>query len=252
MVRTCRQWARGYGWRLVTLVLLFLAALPVDTARGRSAAVSAPLLSAEERAWLDDNPDKLVLWYNTDFPPVEYASNNGEFVGMGAEVIALLEKSLAIRFAKRASSDWNEHLRALESGECAVAPTIVRTEERERFAFFTTPYATVPVVIITADNAVGGVTLDSLTGRRVGVVSGYATERYLSDLSQGRFALHRVKTVAEGLQNLSFHGLDAFVENLAVAAYHIEREGIPNLRVAGRTDFAFAWSIGVSRKYPLL
>ena len=252
MVRTCRQWARGYCWRLVTLVLLFLAALPADTARGRSAAVSAPLLSAEERAWLDDNPDKLVLWYNTDFPPVEYASNKGEFVGMGAEVIALLEKSLAIRFDKRASSDWNEHLRALESGECAVAPTIVRTEERERFAFFTTPYATVPVVIITADNAVGGITLDSLTGRRVGVVSGYATERYLSDLSQGRFVLHRVKTVAEGLQNLSFRGLDAFVENLAVAAYHIEREGIPNLRVAGRTDFAFAWSIGVSRKYPLL
>ena len=251
MGKTCRQWAGGCDWRVVTLVLL-LVALSAGTARGRNAAVSAPLLSAEERAWLDDNPDKLVLWYNTDFPPVEYADKNGEFAGMGAEVIALLETSLAIRFDKRASSDWNEHLRALESGECAVAPTIVRTEERERFAFFTTPYATVPVVIITADNSVGGLTLDSLAGRRVGVVSGYATERYLSELSQGRFTLHRVKTVVEGLHNLSFRGLDAFVENLAVAAYHIDREGIPNLRVAGRTDYVFAWSIGVSRKYPLL
>ena len=237
------------GRRLPVLALLFVL-LFVNSAVAAEPAL--PTLSGEERDWLLANPDKLTLWYNTDFPPIEFADSAGEFVGMGADVIDLVERRLGIRFVKRPSSDWNQHLAALESGECAVAPTIVRTVERERFAAFTTPYATVPVVIITTGDGVGEVSLDSLPGRRVGVVSGYATERYLRDLALGRYDLHPVTTVAEGLESLSFRRIDAFVENLAVAAYHIDRQGIPNLRVAGRTDYVFAWSIGVSRKYPLL
>ena len=37
-----------------------------------------------------------------------------------------------------------------------------------------------------------------------------------------------------------------------VAAYFIDTMGIPNLRVAGKTDYVFDFRIGVSRRYPLL
>lgn len=209
-------------------------------------------LTTEERAWLDANPDKLRLYFNTDFPPIEFLSKTGTFVGMGADVIRLIEERLNISFHRIPSTDWNKHLAALESGECAIAPTIVRTAERERYAFFTTPYATVPVVLITSQSVRRTVSLDNLPGRRVGVVSGYATEKYLRELAQGRYDVLPVASVSEGLRSLSFGQLDAFVENLAVAAYHIQKDGLPNLRVAGNTDYAFAWSIGVSRHYPLL
>ncbi len=209
-------------------------------------------LTAEERAWLEENPEKLTLFFNTDFPPIEFAASSGQFTGMGADLIALVEQQLGIRFIKRPSQDWNQHLAALESGECAVAPTIVRTDERERYALFTVPYATVPVVLITTRAIQGTITLNTLPGRRLGVVSGYATEPYLRDLTQGRFEVVPVANVSEGLRKVSFGELDAFAENLAVAAYAIERDGLPNLRVAGNTDYVFAWSIGVCRKYPLL
>ena len=32
----------------------------------------------------------------------------------------------------------------------------------------------------------------------------------------------------------------------------IEKEGIPNLKVAGKTDYFFSFSIGISKKYPIL
>jgi ABC-type amino acid transport substrate-binding protein len=200
----------------------------------------------------EENPEKLPFFFNTDFPPIEFAASSGQFTGMGADLIALVEQQLGIRFIKRPSQDWNQHLAALESGECAVAPTIVRTDERERYALFTVPYATVPVVLITTRAIQGTITLNTLPGRRLGVVSGYATEPYLRDLTQGRFEVVPVANVSEGLRKVSFGELDAFAENLAVAAYAIERDGLPNLRVAGNTDYVFAWSIGVCRKYPLL
>jgi PAS domain S-box-containing protein len=194
----------------------------------------------------------LTLFFNVEFPPIEFASSAGTFAGMGADVIALVEGRLQKSFSKVPSDDWNRHLSALKTGECAIAPTIVRTEERERYAFFTTPYATVPVVIITTRSFGHGKTLDDLDGRRVAVVSGYATESYLVDRARGRFEVVPIPDVPHGLQAVSFGQVDAFVENLAVAAHYIDQGGIPNLRVAGLTDYAFAFSIGVSRKYPLL
>ena len=171
---------------------------------------------------------------------------------MGADVIALVEGKLGIAFKKRASNDWNAHLAALESGDCAVAPTIVPTAERQRFAFFTPPYATVPVVLITDKDFSGTLTFGDLADRRVAVVSGYATETYVRDGAPGLISLVSVANVPDGLRRVSFGQADVLVENLAVAAYYIDKEGIPNLRVAGSTPYSFSWSIGVSRRYPLL
>ncbi len=210
-------------------------------------------LSTEERAWLDNNPDKMILLFNVEFPPIEFSSKSGTFVGMGADVVDRVETLLNVHFIKKPSDDWNAHLAALKSGECAIAPTIVRTNEREEYAFFTQPYATVPVVIITKNSVSEKLSLNNLAGKRIGVVSGFATEKYIRDQALlGSFHVIPVKNVQDGLQSVSFGQVDAFVENLAVAAYYINKSGIPNLRVAGTTDFSFAWSIGVSRKYPYL
>ncbi|MFO7914059.1 MAG: PAS domain S-box protein [Desulfotignum sp.] len=213
----------------------------------------AIILTEEERSWLKAHPEKLTLFFNTQFPPIEFISGSGSFTGMGADVISRIESLLGIDFIKSPLDDWNRHLAALKSGECAIAPTIVRTGERETYAFFTKPYATVPVVVITPRTTSTKIALDDLAGRRVGVVSGYATETYLRKKNlQDRFELVAVANVSEGLRRTAFGQIDAFVENLAVAAYYIGLEGIPNLRVAGTTDYRFAWSIGVSREYPLL
>ena len=239
--------------RLVVIVLMIIwIALGTPVWSTLADNASPATLTPEERAWLDRNPEKLVLWFNTAFPPIEFADTDGRFVGMGADVVAMVEERLDITFVKRASDDWNAHLAALESGQCAVAPTIVATPQRERYVLFTPPYATVPVVIITSQGRRNDLTLEALDGMRVAVVSGYATERYLRDHSQERFEVVLMPDVSHALRAVSFGQVDAFVGNLAVAAYYIEKEGLPNLRVAGSTPYSFAWSIGISRHYPIL
>ena len=209
-------------------------------------------LTAEERSWLDRNPEKLTLLFNVDYPPIEFSSASGEFKGMGADIIAMVERRLGVTFIKQPSHDWSEHMADLESGACAITPAIVSKPERQRYAFFTRPYATAPLVIITKDLQHDNLTLDGLGGRRVAVVAGLATETYLRDVARDRFEVVPVPTATEGVRIVSLGQADAYMGNLAMAAYHIEKEGISNLRVAGKTDYVYAWSIGVSRKYPLL
>ncbi len=210
------------------------------------------VLTVEERAWLDANSDSLFLYFNTDFPPIEFMSSEGQFIGLGADVMAAVEERLGVTFPRRPCADWNRHLEALASGECAIAPTIVSTPEREEFALFSKPYARVPVVIISTRSKQSISSFDELAGMDVAVVSGYATEQYVRSLNQGRYEVIPQWNVPEGLRAVSFGEVDAFVENLAVAAYYTDREGLSNLRVSGTTDFYFEWCIGVSREYPLL
>lgn len=238
----------SYGLHLLVLVSLLFFSIGTGTASEDQVE-----LTPRERTWLNENPQNITLYYNVEFPPIEFSSQEGEFIGIGAQVISRIEEILEITFIKTPSDDWNEHLKALESGESAIAPTIVRTPQREEYAFFTTPYAESPVVLITPNTVEGRLTIDDLRDLRVGVVSGYATETYLQDLSLiNPFEVVPVENVLEGLMAVSFGEIHVFVENLAVAAYYIQERSIPNLRVAGETDYLFAWSIGVSREYPLL
>ncbi len=239
--------------RYIALILCIIPVTAVALAFDNPSPSGTVRLTAEERSWLKAHPEKLTLFFNTKFPPIEFISESGSFTGMGADVVSCIESLLGINFVTTPMDDWNRHLAALKRGECAVAPTIVRTAGRETYTFFTKPYATVPVVIITTPTTSAQITLNDLTKRRVGVVSGYATETYLRKIAvKNRFELVTVPNVSEGLRSTSFGQIDAFVENLAVAAYYIELEGIPNLQVAGTTDYEFAWCLGVSRKYPLL
>ncbi len=230
------------------LFLLFIFVSPLCQAGESSVAT----LSSEERAWLVSNQEKLKLLFSVDFPPIEYISPQGLFTGLGAEVIVEIEKRLGIHFDKQPSQEWLPILAALENGECAVAPTIVPSPERQRYAYFTIPYVTVPVVIITNSKHRGKLTLDDLAGKRVAVVGGFVTEKYVREQARGRFEVVPVVNVLEGVREVAFDQVDAMIENIAVAAYYIVQDNLPNLRVAGSTDLSFPLSIGVSRKYPLL
>ncbi len=209
-------------------------------------------LTDVEKRWLDNNRDKLILYFDWKFPPLEYLSPEGTFAGLGADVIHVIEKRLGVTFDKQVSTDWLAHLNSLKTGESAVAPVIVDTPAREDFAYFTPPYAEVPVVIITTRSNTEATSLDDFEGRRVAVVAGFASADYVKQYARGRFEVVEVNNVQEGLRDVSFGVVDALVENLAVAAYYIEEEGLPNLRVAGSTEYSFKFSIAVSRKYPAL
>ncbi|PKN09298.1 MAG: hypothetical protein CVU73_05210 [Deltaproteobacteria bacterium HGW-Deltaproteobacteria-8] len=211
-------------------------------------------LSAAERAWLDENRDNIVLTYDANFPPIEFQDKNGNFAGIAADIIAKVEKQLDVRFQKKPSRDWNALLASLGSGEAYLEGGIVRTPQREHLANFTAPYIVLPHAIITKKNAFtkAPLTWDGLKGKRVAVVSGYASETFVRESSQGSFEVVPVQNVQEGLRNVSFGVVDAFVENLATTSYYIETETLTNLRVAGTTDHTSPMSIGVSRKYPLL
>lgn len=238
--------ARGTLRRsLLWLVCMVLACLTAEA--GQSA-----LLTPEEQAWLAANPDKLILWFDHDYPPIEFMAPDGSFTGFGADIMALIENRLGVTFTKVPSRDWARQLASLESGESAIAPAIVRTPEREAFAFFSPPYITIPAVIITRRDEADIFGPDDLAGHRVAVVQGFVSQSHLRERYGDALERVAVRNVPEGLRAVSVGMADAMVENMAVAAYYIDTEKLPNLKVAGVMDLRYEQGFAVSKKYPLL
>jgi len=231
--------------RIYCFVFLFLAFC------GSALATGTPDLTPEERLWLAKNKDSLVLIHESDFPPFEFATPAAPYSGLSADLISIIEERLGIRFRKQAAS-WSDVLKGIQDGTAAACPAIVNTPERSKYAYFTPAYISTPFVIVTSRDVRKRLTLDDLTGMRVAVVRGYASAGIVREAGQGRFTISEVETIREGLRDVSFGVADAFVESLAVAAWYIEEEKLPNLRVAGDLGRTQSLSIGISRHYPLL
>ncbi|MBN2695410.1 transporter substrate-binding domain-containing protein [bacterium] len=214
---------------------------------------STTILTQQEKDWLNINKNSINLYFETNFPPIEFLSDKKEFDGMSSDIMKIIEKKLNIKLQKKYSDNWSIVLDSLKSGEASILPSITKTTEREDYSFFTTPYISIPIVLITTTK---NNTLNSfikLSGKKVGVVLNYSTEKYLKDKGiLNNFEVISVKNISEGLIKLSAGEYDAFVENIATASYYIEKLNLPNLSIVSEVDFSFQLTIGISRKYPLL
>ncbi|MFW6037215.1 MAG: response regulator, partial [Desulfonatronovibrio sp.] len=239
------QWARLFLTICLFSPVFFMVAAPDKS----SASIN---ITEEERTWLDQNPDKLAVWFDRKFPPIEFQSEDGSFEGMAADIMRLIEERLEVSFKAVPAREWPVLLESLETGEAPIAPVIVWSPERERYAYFSEPYVDVPVVVITTRDRTESRSLNDFKGLKVAAIKGYVTEGFLRENYSDYLEIVTVENVNEGLRDVSFGVVDAMIENLAVAAHYIEEEKLPNLRVAGNTELSYQLSFAVSKKYPLL
>ena len=207
-------------------------------------------LSAEEKFWLDGHK-KIRLGVDAAWPPVEWIDEAGRHRGMTSEYFALIGDMLAIESEPVQGLSWSEIMKGAEQGEIDVIPALVSSEERRKYLNFTSPYLSFPLVIFTRDGASLVTTLTDLYGKRVAVEEGYISYEYLQR-DYPRINLTTYKTTEEILRALSLGQVDAYVGNLTVAGYLINKTGFTNIKVAAPTPYSYELSIGVRKDWPEL
>ncbi|QAZ68648.1 hypothetical protein C3Y92_15990 [Solidesulfovibrio carbinolicus] len=237
-----RAWCLGVrclAWGLA--VLLGLAAV----------AHAADIMSPEERAALAELK-QIRLVYDWKYPPFEFLGEDGRFSGLAADFIKEIENSLGVAIRAEAERDWPALLESLKERRADMAPAMAYTAERAQYLLFTDPYVHLPTVVFTQKHFKHIDGLADLRGLRVGVVNGYVSHAFLKSNYPDTFTIVPVNNIQEGLRQTAFGDLDAFVENVGVASYYIEQEGLRNLRVAATTEHETALSMAVRSDRPLL
>ncbi len=228
------------GVSRIWLVLLLILAWPSQ----------ASLLTKEEAAWLEQHP---VIRFAPDpsYPPVEFFNEDGQYQGITADFMHIIEQRIGIKLQVIRMENWNRVISAAEARQIDVLGAVDSTPERQRFMNFSRPYINLPAVIIVRKEVSGGVALDDLVGKTVVVIKNYKTTDYLRERLPQLNTIE-VPDAVSGLRLVSFGVADAIVVNNAVSIYYIEKEGLTNLRAAGESGFEWKLHFAARNDHPEL
>ncbi|MEE8467118.1 MAG: transporter substrate-binding domain-containing protein, partial [Planctomycetota bacterium] len=175
---TVRAAARATPVATVFLATL-LSLLAPTHAMVATQPVPQDLLTAAERTWLAEHP-VLRLAPSPSYPPVDFFDQEGHHTGYVADVFALIQQRLEIRFEVVHLTREKMLLQRPELMEIDVVPLSASTEGRRQNWLFGDPYLEFPAVIITRIR--GGPQLlepEDLAGMTVAVVEGYAVQSHI-------------------------------------------------------------------------
>ena len=206
-------------------------------------------LTQKERAFLKKHP---VLRFSgdPDWLPLEHFSPSGEYQGIVADYLKLIEKHSGLRFEIVPSPSWGRTLDMAREREVDLISAMESPERRE-FLHFTKIYFEMPVVMVTRKSHPSISSPHALKGLKVAIPAGYGSAPELRE----RFPdleYVEVEDSNEGLRGVSLGKYDAFIESFGTCNYKIVELGLNNLKLNGDTSELMRLGFGIRKDWPEL
>lgn len=171
----------------------------------------------------------ITMAVDPDWLPFEFLDEKGNFTGIAADLIKLIEKRSKLSFELMPTRNWHETLEKSKAGEVILLPFLSQTPKREEWLVFSKPIFKDPTVIISHVNTPKITSLENLGYRTVALPEGTSVEERL----RRDFPLLKIlitPTEKEALEMVSQKTADFSVRSLTSAAYTIRNENLINLR----------------------
>jgi PAS domain S-box-containing protein len=208
-------------------------------------------LTLEEREWLTQHDGEIVLGHDPSAKPIDFYDENGNFKGLAADYIHLIEQKLNFKFKLSKNKTWSGVVEKAKRKEIDVLCTFSKTPERAEWMNFTEPYIKIPAVILVRNEIEGKLSLDQMQGMKITFPKGWVIEEYLRN---NHPQLNLVPAINEktAIENVSIGVSDAAVTALTSAIVNVEKSKIPNLKVAGETGYFFNLAMASRKDWPIL
>ncbi|MDC7226145.1 MAG: transporter substrate-binding domain-containing protein [Spirochaetales bacterium] len=208
----------------------------------------APLTEAELQ-WIKEHP---VIRVVTDphSAPLEFFEND-KILGISGDYLDLITDRTGLNVEIIKTETWSEALDMLKTRDADMNVAMVPTDDRLEYMLFTESFFESDVLIFsTRDNKVR-VELDDLIGHRVGIISGYSEDEFLSKVIPD-LELIRYSCFGTALADLSLGQLDYFIGDLAFVSYNRRNRNFANIVIAGDIGFKHRLSLAVRSDWPEL
>ncbi|MCY1722205.1 transporter substrate-binding domain-containing protein [Prolixibacteraceae bacterium Z1-6] len=208
------------------------------------------ILTAEEKQWLTENAENIVIPFGYSAPPDAYLNEEGKYVGLLVDFTHEIEKNLYTSFKTKHVSTWSQLIQYSENAENYILVGIAWTEERDKYLNFTKSFITIPYVIITQKNSDID-SMEDLKNKKLCITQHYAVKDYLKSNYP---EIHPIEVIDDlsGLRAISSGTYDAMIISQLYSSFLTEKEGISNLKIAGESGYINRLGAAVSKKNPIL
>ncbi|NOY74600.1 MAG: transporter substrate-binding domain-containing protein [Kiritimatiellaeota bacterium] len=208
-------------------------------------------LTDEERVWLKSHP-VLRVHNEMEWPPFNFFEN-GKPKGLSIDYMNLLAKRLGVEVEYVTGPTWNEFLGMIRRKKLDVILNIVKTPDREKYIFFTEPYAQNPNTIISQKSATFK-TIEQLNGHVVAFPKGFFYEEVLKK-SYPSIKRLPLRNLSECLTAVAVGRADAALGEMIAVQYLIRKNMLSNLKISGSLDVGNPdlknLRIGIRKDWPI-
>lgn len=204
-------------------------------------------LTPEESAWIASHTI-MKIGITPDWPPFEFLDEQGNYLGLSADLVRLVAGKLGIQLKIISASDpWNIVLQKLRNGELDAVASVFISENRKDFVNFSLPYVEVPHVVIIRDKGKPFLSLEELNNHRLAYMRGWVCQELLEkDYPQIKLSLN---DNLEGMIGQVLLGTaDAGLIDLASLSYYSQKHNLSALKVAFKSPYAPRLAFGFPAK----
>lgn len=226
---------------LSLIILVLILALSISCSKVESTSIN---ITPNEQNWLDQHP---IIYYAADpeFAPYEYFED-GVYKGIISDYFKLIEDKLDIKVVIVDSPSWSHSIKLGRNNEIDFM-LLTKTADRENFFYFTEHFLSAPNVILVNDTSSLDFNMDSLEEYNIGVLREYSSNEYFK-LVHPSAKTTEFETITDGLLELSYGNIDAFLVDLGQASYYINKLNISHLSISETIDFEYKFSLAVPKE----
>ena len=207
-------------------------------------------LTEAEKEWIKEHR-RVRIGIDTGWEPIEYVTESGEYKGISAEFMRRITELTGIEFIHDPKLTWVDVIDKTKKGEIDVIPALNQSADRSEFLGFTKSYLHFPMMVFTRNEYPIITGIEDLSGETVAVERGYYTNEILNK-HYPDIRLLVVETTHDALNAVATGIADAYVGNLTMGSYMIDKSGFGNIKVAAPTPYSNDLSIGVRKDWPEL
>lgn len=204
----------------------------------------------KERAWMKQNPTVRVA-VDRAWGPIEFVTHSGKFSGITSGYLDYLSSKTGITFVPAKELSWTESVEQMQSGQLDMFSAVTNTPERRKYVDYTDPYLLFPTVIATQKGELFIDSMKRLNYKPVAVAEDYAFHENLRN-QYPKIKIVLVKTPKEGLESVSKGKAYAYIDNIAVISYLIQKHNFSNLQINGESTLRADISMAVRKDWPEL
>lgn len=213
---------------------------------GSSRAPERIHLSQQEQTWLRDHP---VIRFAGDpnWLPYEAFDQQGNYVGIVAEHLKIIEQRLGIKIDIVKTKTWRESLEKVKTNEIDVLSETTDSLLGSQLGF-TQSYVSSPIVIIMRNDQDYIDGISQIADKKIALIHDYGyVPAILAKYSNIDF--ESVDSIDDGLTAVSTGKTDVLLATLAQASYQIAEMGINNVRIVGKTEFNTKLAFGMQKEF---
>lgn len=189
--------------------------------------------SEEELAFINEK-NIIKIANEMDWAPFDY-NEFGKPTGLSIEYIKLLFDKAGLKYKFINGHTWPELLELFKNKKIDVIPAFYKTNEREKYTLFSTPYYEGKLAIFSMKDKQGSrnvkqISENNFTNKKIGIQEGDASvpiaKKYLKDSKILEFS-----TTDQLLEQLKLGNIDAIVCNPLLIKYYQKNKNLQNIKL---------------------